>query len=149
MPRTRQSQGRPGTPVVPAGWSTSHGAVIARALTAATVAIGPNGGTTAWNEGTGQTETTAAAAVYEGAASVMAVSDTARILTAVADPTSTRVYDVTLPLAGTGVDNIRPDHVITVTACDDAQLVGKTLSISGIERGSARFSRVLLAVLND
>lgn len=149
MPRPRRSQGRPGTAVIPAGWGDAHAPVVGRTLTNATVAIGPAGGTSSWNEGRGQTETAAAGAVYAGPASIMPVSDTARILTVVEDPTSTRVYDVTLDLSHAGADLIQAEHVIRVTGCDDAQLVTKTLTISGIERGSQRFSRVLLAVLND
>lgn len=149
MPRARQAQGRPGTPTIPPGWQAGHAPVVTRALMNAAVTIGPAGGTTDWNEGAGQTETAAAAPVYSGAAAIMAVSDSARILTVVDDPTSTRVYDVTLSLDAAGVDLIESEHVIRVTASDDAMLTGKTLSISGIERGTERFSRVLLAVLND
>lgn len=148
MPRIRQSQGRPGTPVIPKDWQAGHAAVVAKTLKAK-VRIGPPGGTTGWNEGRGQTETADAAAVYVGAASVMPVSDTNRILTVVEDPTSTRVYEVTLPLNEPGVDLVTSEHIVKVTACDDAQLVGKKLAIGGIERGSQRFSRVLLATLAD
>jgi hypothetical protein len=148
MPRARQAQGRPATPVIPPDWQTAHGSVVTRSLRA-TVTIGPAGGAAAWSEGAGRTETAAAAAVYTGAAALMPVSDTARVLAVVDDPTSTRVYDVTLPLGGTGVDLVQADHVITVTASDDSMLTGKTLTVSAIERGSERFSRVLLAVLND
>jgi hypothetical protein len=149
MPRPTQAQGRPGTPVIPAGWQAGHAPVITRALMNAAVTIGPAGGTTGWNEGAGQTETEAAAAVYAGAAAIMAVSDTSRILTVVEDPTSTRVYDVTLSLDAAGVDLVVPGHVITVIASDDPALTGKTLTVSGIERGTERFSRVILALLND
>jgi len=31
MPRPRQAQGRPGTPVIPAGWASSHAAIVAGA----------------------------------------------------------------------------------------------------------------------
>lgn len=149
MPRPTQAQGRPGTSVIPPGWQAGHAPVITRALMNAAVTIGPAGGTTAWNEGTGQTETAAAVPVYSGAAAIMPVSDSARILTVVEDPTSTRVYDVTLSLDVAGVDLVAPDHVITVIESDDPALTGKTLTVSGIERGTERFSRVLLAVLND
>lgn len=148
MPRTRQAQGRPGTQVIPAGWGESHAGVIGRALTS-TVTIGPAGGVRGWNEGLGQSQTAPAAAAYEGVASVMAVSDSARILTVVEDPTSSRVYDVTLPLDGAGADNIETDHVVTVTSSDDPDLTGKHLRVTAIERGSQRFSRVLLALLLD
>jgi hypothetical protein len=149
MPRPRQAQGRPGTPVIPAGWGESHAQVIDRALsTASTVTIGPAGGTAAWDEGLGRTVTQPAAAVYAGPAELMAVSDTARALTVVEDPVKTRVYDVTLPYAASA--GIETEMVITVDPGDpDPILAGRTLRVHAIERGSRRFSRVLLAVLLD
>jgi hypothetical protein len=149
MPRPRQAQGRPGTPVVPAGWAEAHSQVMDRATsTASTVAIGPPGGTSEWAEGLGCTVTQPAAAVYAGPAELMAVSDTARALTVVEDPVKQRVYDVTLPYDTTAL--IEAEMVITVSVDDpDPMLAGRTLRVHAIERGSRRFSRVLLAVLLD
>lgn len=148
MPRPTQAQGRPGTCVIPANWGAAHGDVVRRALTAA-VTIGPSYADLQWNDETGQMDAYAADALYTGPASLMPVSDTARILTVVEDPTSTRVYDITLDRALEGADLVEAEHVITVTGCDDALLAGKSLVVTAIERGSQRFSRVLLALLND
>jgi len=149
MPRPRQAQGRPDTPVVPAGWAGAHSKVIDRATaTASAVQIGPPGGTSSWNDGLGRTITQPASPVYVGAAELMLVSDTARALTVVEDPIKSRVYDVTLPYAASAL--VAVDHVITVDPADpDPMLAGRTLTVLAIERGSRRFSRVLLAVLLD
>jgi hypothetical protein len=148
MPRPRQAQGRPGTPVIPTGWAEAHSHVIDRALsTASTVTIGPAGGTSQWNEGLGRTVTQPAAAVYDGPAELMA-ADLGRAVTVVEDPIKTRVYDVTLPYDASAL--VAVDHVITVDAGDpDPMLAVRTLHVSAIERGTRRFSRVLLAVLLD
>lgn len=149
MPLPRQAQGRPGTPVIPVAWAASHAKVIDRATaTASTVSIGTPGGTSAWNEGLGRTVTQPATPVYVGSAELMVVSDTARALTVVEDPVKSRVYDVTLPYAASVL--IVPEMVITVDVNDpDPGLAGRTLRVHAIERGSRRFSRVLLAILLD
>jgi hypothetical protein len=141
--------GRPGTQVIPTDWAASHAGVIDKVTaTASTVAIGQPGGTSAWNEGLGRTVTQPKDPVYAGPAELMAVSDTARALTVVEDPIKSRVYDVTLPYAATKL--IVPEMVITVDTSDpDPMLAGRTLRVHAIERGSRRFSRVLLAVLLD
>lgn len=149
MPRPTQAMGRPGTPVIPADWARSHSRVIDRATEyASSVRIGPAGGAQEWDEGLGRTVTAPASSVYAGRASLMPVSDSARALTVVEDPVKQRVYDVTLPYdAGTGIED---DMVITVDATDpDPTLAGRTLRVHAVERGSRRFSRILLAVLLD
>lgn len=149
MPLRRQSQGRPGTVVIPAGWGESHSKVIDRAVgTASTVRIGEAGGTSVWDEGLGRMVTQPKDPVYVGNAELMPVSDSARAQLVVEDPTSVRVYDVTLPyLASSAVE---VDMVLTVDAGDpDPMLAGRTLRVGHIERGSRRFSRVLLATLLD
>lgn len=150
MPLPRQAMGRPGAPVVPANWGANHAQVIDRATddSGSLVRIGPPGGQVAWNEGRGRSETGIAPPVYVGAATLMLVSDTARALTVVEDPIKSRVYDVTLPYAASAL--ITVGHVVQVDAADpDPMLAGKSLTVSAIERGSRRFSRILLAVLND
>lgn len=149
MPLPRQAQGRPGTPVIPTNWGQSHSAVISRVTdTASLVRIGKPGGPSAWNEGLGRTVTQPADPVYVGAAELMVVTDTTRALTVVEDPVKQRVYEVTLPYAASAL--IEVDHVVFVQAGDpDPMLAGRDLRVAQIERGSRRFSRVLLAVLLD
>lgn len=149
MPRPVQAQGRPGTPVIPAGWAQSHAQVVQRAIaTASSVRIGPAGGASHWDEGLGRTVTASAPAVYSGIAELMVVTDTTRALTVVEDPIKQRVYEVTLPYDATGL--LEVEHVVFVQAGDpDPMLAGRDLRVAQIERGSRRFSRVLLAILLD
>jgi uncharacterized protein DUF6093 len=144
----RQHTGRPGTVVIPASWGQTHASVIDKATaTASTVTIGAEGPAT-WDEDLGRTVLTIPDPTYAGAAELMAVSDSARALTVVEDPIAQRVYDVALPYAAGAA--ITPDMVVRVDAGDpDPTLAGRTLRVRAIERGSRRFSRVLLAVLLD
>lgn len=144
----RQHTGRPGTVVVPADWAVAPAAIVARAL-ASTVQIGPLTGEPQWDPGLRRTVSGGLDPVYDGPASVMAVSDSARALTVVEDPVAARVYDITLALARTGADLVQAEHVVLVTACDDAALQGKRLHVHQVEKGTRRFSRVLLASLLD
>lgn len=144
----RQHTGRPGTTVIPADWATAPAAIVARALPS-TVRIGTPATQPKWNEGRGQSESGGLVAVYTGPASIMAVSDTARAATVVEDPVTTRVYDITLALSRPGADTVGAGHTVIVDACDDAALVGRRLEVQDAERGSRRFSRVLLATLLD
>lgn len=148
MPRPRQAQGRPGTVVIPDGWSEAHAHVIDRTL-ASTIKIGLASTEPVWNDGRGQSETVVVDPVFDGPASLMVVSDTARALTVVEEPIKSRVYDITLSLAQAGADLVAVGHQVSVTACDDAGLEGKSLRVAAIERGTRRFSRVLLATLLD
>lgn len=149
MPRPRQAHGRPGTRVIPKNWGASHARVVDQATQdASLVTIGEQGSASHWDEGLGRTVTDPVNPVYAGPASLMAVSDTARALVVVEDPTKVRVYEVTLPYIATVA--VAVEQVITVDAGDaDPMLAGRTLRVGHIERGSRRFSRVLLAILLD
>lgn len=147
MTRPTQAQGRPGTVVVPPEWAASH-AVVVDKTHASTVSIGTAGGPPAWNSTTKQTETAAAPPVYAGRASIMAVSNKDHLEQVVDDPTVSRIYEVTLPYAASAL--VAVGHVVTVASTDpDPALAGSALRVTAIERGSRRFSRVLLAVLLD
>lgn len=149
MPLPRQAQGRPGTVVIPAGWGAAHAGVVEKALaTASQVQIGAIGSAPAWNDDRGQTETTGPEPVYAGPAELMVVTDTTRALTVVEDPVKQRVYEVTLTHGATA--EIAVGMGVTVDPDDtDPALAGKTLTVAAIERGTRRFSRVLLATLTD
>jgi hypothetical protein len=62
------------------------------------------------------------------------------------DDVSTQAYRVTLDVDVTG---IKTSHVVKVLTSDDPALTGRTLAVAAVDRGSRRFSRVLLATLND
>ena len=146
--RHHTGSGRRG--VVPADWASHAGAVVDQATTDAncTVTVGPAaGGAPVFNPTLGYSEVPAGTPVYTGPAVIMAVSATDRRQTVAEDEVASLVYDVTLLGDATGAITI--DHVVKVTASDDPALTGRTLSVSEVERGSRRFSRVLLATLTD
>lgn len=141
--RPVRSYGRPGTPVIPEAWQAEHAAVINETFPD-TITIGTPG-TAAFNETSGQTETTPSDAAYDGPARVTAVSFAPQPITQADEQVPVRVYEIALPWAVAGITT---SHVAKVTASQDAQLQGQTLQISQIERDSNRFSRILLATLD-
>lgn len=140
----RQHTGRPGTAVIPAGWDAAAAAVVDRTHPA-TVTIGPAGGAPVRNPGTRQMETAPAVPVYDGRATLMQASAD-QVATVVEDDVATAVYEVKLPYAASTAAQV--GHQVTVVADPDPALVGQVLTVAAIERGSRRFSRVLLATLN-
>lgn len=142
--RPTRSYGRPGTAVIPESWQADHAAVIGDTFPDV-ITIGPAGGSAEFNETTGQTETTPAEPVYDGAARITAVSFAPQPVEQADEQIPVRVYEVALPWATAGISI---SHVITVTSSADAQLAGEVLQVSQIERDSNRFSRILLATLD-
>lgn len=132
---------------IPSDWATGPTSVIGLTL-ASTVRIGTVSDEPQWNEARGQSESGGLNTVYAGPASIMA-ADEGRTLTVAEDAVTSRVYDITVALARTGADLIVAEHVVLVEACDDQALVGRRLQVHEVERGSRRFSRVLLATLVD
>lgn len=138
----RQHTGRAGTTVIPADWDHAPAAVIDRTHPS-TVAIGPTGGQRKWNEGRGQSETVGPEPVYAGRATIMLASAD-QAATVVEQDTSVAVYEVKIAYAGSA--DVAVGHTVTVGADDpDPALAGQTLFVASVERGSRRFSRVLLA----
>lgn len=143
MPRPRRAMGRPGTVVVPATWAADHAAVIDRTLPA-TVRIGLPG-TPEWSDANHRDEQSLGAPVYDGPAEIMLVTDTAKAQVSADERVESRRYEVKLPAGAAAA--ITTEMVVEVDTDTDPQLVGKRLSIDAIERGSRRFSRVLIATL--
>lgn len=144
----RSHTGRPGTVVIPDGWATA-GAAVVDGTHPSSVTIGPAGGPAVYNPTSNQTETAAVAPVYVGRATLMLLQTRAdRAEQVVDDPTASRKYDVTLPYVASA--GVQVGHVVTVAAGDpDPMLSTKHLRVEAVERGSRRFSRVLIAILID
>lgn len=136
--------GRPNTPVIPEDWQATHAAVIDDTLDCL-VTIGPAGTRRVWNEGAGQTDSQPAPLVYDGVASVTPLDSDTLQPTVAADVVPVRRYEVKL----THPAQVQVGHVVNVVASPDVDLVSKRLTVTGIERASRRFSRVLHAVLTD
>lgn len=115
----------------------------------------PGGSGTAWNDTTHRTEVTPFAPFASGvAARIQPIGGAAGNEPAVADDQVTVAgYRVSLPLTADGVDELVVDGeqntLIDVTDSPDPLLIGKTLRVTDLVRGSHRFERVLFCTLND
>lgn len=140
--------GRTGTPVIPADWETVHGHVVAATFNCY-VTIGHAGGTPTWNPITGQTETTTAALVYDGAADIgpAGINDIGNEALVAEEQVDLQRLEVKIPIDSAAAVVI--GHVITVTASTNPALVGARLVITDLERADRGFSRVLFAQLAD
>lgn len=136
--------GRTGTPVIPAGWSAGHAAVVAKTLTSTVSIAAPDTGDRVYNSTTHQSETPTPEPVYVGAAEIMLVSDSDQLPDVAGEDVPVRRYEVKLPASAA---EVVPGHVVTVTACADPDLAGASLVVVAVERGGQRFSRVLHTTL--
>jgi hypothetical protein len=144
--RHHTGSGRATTTVIPGDWQPHHAGVIAQTYDA-TVTIGnPEAATSAFNDTTGTTVVTPAAAIYDGPAAIAVVADTDRLVDAADEQASTRLYEISLPVDVAGIE---PNHVVHVNSSPDAMLTGRDLAIDTTQLGDRRFSRVLHATLND
>lgn len=149
MPRPLH-RGRPGSAVIPGEWQQQLAPVVANVLATSgcTIRITPRGAQPGWNATSGQTETTAAADVYAGAASITVVSNTDRDLTVVDDTITSRLYEIRLPWDAPAAADTR-GQLVTVVSDPDPDLTGRTLTVQAAERDTRRFSRLLYATLTD
>lgn len=141
----RRHTGRPGTAVIPAGWDADHASVIAATLDCA-VQVGTPGGEPAWNPATGQTETPANPAVYDGPAAIAPASEADRVVDAADEREPLRAYLVQLDRGHPGADLVTDGHVVTVISAPDPALVGLRLTVDTVARGR-RFGRFLRCTL--
>lgn len=152
MPRQQRAYGRPGTTVVPPDWDTSHAVVITGTFPDS-VSLRAPGGVSAWNPLTNRTEVVPHAPFATNVpARINAVGGATGDQPA-DDLVHVAGYTVSVPLTADGADlvvvNGENDTLIDVTDSADPTLVGKTLRVTDIVRGSTRFERDLLTTLND
>lgn len=159
MPRPTHHRGSGRSHPIPTDWTVGPSSVVADAVATSgcTVRIGEPGGDPVWNPVSNQVETPDVPPVYAGPAEVYLVTDADMVRMVAGDEVSARVYGVKLP-ADAALTVTDPDgtlrrvdvgNVIRVTTDPDPELVGKTLTLKAIDRGTRRFSRLLLALLND
>jgi hypothetical protein len=151
MPRPQRAYGRPGSTVFPAGWDTSHAAVLASQMPDR-VSLRAAGGVPTWNPATNRTETTPATPFATSVPARIAAIGADHDVVTNDDLVRVAGYDIFLPLTGDGVDALdvdgSADTLVDVTSSADPMLVGKTLRVTGVVRGSTRLERHLLATLN-
>lgn len=147
MPRP-VGYGRPATPVFPPAWSATHAAVEDTTYES-TILITTADATTSWDPELRQTVTAPADTAYDGAASIRPGMrddlDPGRPNVA-EDLVRSQDFAISLPAPVAGIEE---GMVVTINASPDATLEGRTLTVTAVERGDRRFSRLLGAVLNS
>ena len=144
------SNGRPGTAVIPTGWAASLRPAAVGTMTA-TVSVRHKGSTTVF-DGTQTVTTPLPSYAADVPARVLAVTTKEHTVVAAGDPVHVRGYLVTVPVAFDNADaagGVAEEDLVTVTACDDWALVGKTLRVDDLIRGSDVVERDLFCTLND
>lgn len=153
--RAQRSYGRPGTTVFPPDWSTSHAPVAAGWFTGTVSLREPGGTDSAFDPETGVTTVTPfepfAADLASSITPLGADGETGPATETAGDMVRITGYLVQVDLTFDGDDApaLKPGCLIDVVTCDDALLVGRTLTVNDIARGSRRFTRDLVATLND
>lgn len=147
MPRPTRAQGRPGTRVIPTGWSKSHAPVAKKTMTGRCEISLPGDGRLVLNKATGISERPAVAPTYDDVCRIQ-VLNAQDSTTVVAEQTQTTIaYLVAISLTDEGANDISLAHVVHVTECtEDPSLVGKRLLVTSVVRGTERFQRDLFCV---
>ncbi|HEY1118755.1 MAG TPA: DUF6093 family protein, partial [Acidimicrobiales bacterium] len=142
MPRPQQAHGRPGTPVLPAGWSAGHRPVVEATFTASceirhkgTVAGGIN-------QTTGETTRTPNAPHYTGPCTVQVLPALEQAAVTGDQEVTTLGYRVTITYDAAPA--LKVDDLVKITAVDDnadPTLVGHDLLVQSFVRGSVSWER--------
>lgn len=128
-------------------FETHHRPALAGTRTA-TIDLRVLGTTRQWNPTTKQTETTPTPAYATAVPARIQELDTAaqRVETALDEET---VSDFLVAVDAEAAATTQAGHLIDVAGCSDAQLVGRTLHVDRVVRGSLRFERHLFASYGD
>lgn len=147
MPRPRQAQGRPGTPVMPAAWSAGHRPVVEAAFTASCEIRRPGGTAPAFDPVTGASTSTPHAAHYAGPCSVEILPALEQEALTGDQQVTTVGYRVTITYDA--APQLRVDDLVKITAVDDngdPTLVGRALKALSFARGSVAWERDISCV---
>lgn len=143
------AQGRPGTQVIPDGWSAAHRPVVNKTH-GATVSLRRPGGTPGdFDPETGTKPVTPYdpyAADQAARIQVLPALEQERL--AGEQEITTLAYSVELDA---GLSGVQLGDLVAVTAMDDngdADLVGRELTVRGFETGSLHWERRLICTLN-
>lgn len=145
MPRPTRAYGRPDTPVIPAGWATSHRPVVEKSFLGVITLRAP-GTTQTWNPTTQRNDLAPHAAYYDGHARIQALTAQARRITTGDDPELVADYLIVVPAS---VDGVAQGHLVTVVDSGDLGLDGRVLVVHQVEYGTERFERDLFCNLTD
>lgn len=145
MPRPLQSQGRPGTQVIPTGWEAGHRPVADKTHRAATVQLRHPGTRQAFDPDTEQMVEVPNEPYWTGPARIQALDTRDQVRITAGDRDVVIRYDVSITADALPAVN----DLVTVTEIDDAQLGGRTLLVAQITGGSLRFERNFGCALTD
>lgn len=138
--------------VLPDGWDQAHRRVPA-GIMPDVVSLRAPGGAPTWSEADHQTEVVPSGAFATGVPARISAIGAGETPQVVDEHVNVAGYNVFLPLDADGVDlvvtNGEANTLLDVTGSLDPTLVGKTLRVTGMVRGSTRFERHLLATLNS
>lgn len=145
MARPRQSQGRPGTKVIPPAFEAGHRPVADKTHRSATVSLRHPGTAQSWSEADQQMVETPNEPYWVGPALITALDTRDQTRVTVGDREVVIRYDVAITA------DVTPtvDDLATVTEIDDAHLAGRTLLVAQITGGSLRFERNFGCSLTD
>lgn len=146
------AQGRPGTEVIPAGWSAAHQPVLDKTH-GATVSLRRPGGTKGdFDRDTGKWEITPNAAYLEDQAArvqVMPTQDQETVTGGQSVTTLAYAVQLNADVAITEDNGVRLKDVLTVTAVDDngdPELVGTEMVVASFESGSLHWERRIVCI---
>lgn len=133
---------RPGTRVIPTGWSKHHRPVAEATITAECTIRDPSQDVKVWNDDTGENTITPAAPYYTGRCRAQQQKQP-QVATTGGQRISNHDYLVAVPAA---VTTVRVGHVVTITGSVDESLVGRTLQVTDVQRGSEIWQRDLICI---
>jgi hypothetical protein len=147
MPRPATWRGRPGSAVIPDGWSAHHRPIPEGASTGRCRVV-RTGGDSTYDRATNTATTATATVVYPlGACRIQRkITQSGERTTADALRAQTS-YEVTLDHPATGVQV--GDRVDSITAGEDPDLTGRTLTVREVTRGTLAWSRILTCTLDE
>lgn len=132
-----------GSRVIPVGWSKHHQPVAEGTMTGACTIRDPRATVTgAFDEDTGIYETTPAAPYYANKCRAQQQKQP-QVATTGDQRVSTHDYLVTIPASET---RVKTGHIVTVTAAEDASLIGRPLQVTDIQRGTEIWERDLICI---
>jgi hypothetical protein len=150
-PFPNQSVGRPGTPVIPADWSTAPRIVMAGTRTGQCGLRHPGAATGAFDPATGTYPGAERTAYWTGSCRIQATPIFGgRPEDAAGEAITTVAYLVAVDLdADDPADQLRVGDLVRVSALDDngdQTLIGRDLTVQSIARGTLAWERDLVCV---
>lgn len=136
----------PKSSVIPAGWSDHHRPTATSTMTSVCDVTRAGTGEGTYNPGTGQTTPPAGTTVQLDVPCRIQAEIRDYVVDAGDEPVSFHRYLVTLPY---DVAQVLVDDLVTVTASEDAQLVGKSLRVRDVLFGSLQWERDLRCEMNE